>query len=1149
MNDSHDIDMPYHPGCKHRYIEHLDHNALIKRLNEIADEIYRLTQLCVGLQEQLVTHDGSSDAHRAIRESITAVGTRISTIKVAIDDSISALDDKVDANYSTLTAADGQLANRINSITDELEDIQNALDNVSLNLGEGITSTVSGNTPIITSTSNSGDVTLAELPSTHGKFRYKAEDTGSTITYTADNNSTGVPNYTATLIDETGNASFPRTISATTFDGNATTATLADTANRLNNSIDITIKDASGENTGSTVTTDLSGDVTLRLPATLKGTDITGTASKASADATGANIADTYMHKTNVNEEIAGIKTFNDGVKSNSITPKTHTGSALGSNNTPYEHIYGTNINGTSAVIGTVTGNLNGNAATATKLATARTINGTTFDGTTAITTTSWGTARDINITDASATNTSVATSIDGSGNATIKLPSTIKATLTGNASTATKLNTTRKINNTNFDGSADITTNIWGAARNITIADATATNIGNATSVNGSGNVTLKLPSTIVATAFNGVASSAKKLNVARTINGTAFDGSAAITTNTWGYSRNFTIATSDGANVGTSVTVDGSGDVTLKLPATINASMSGNAATATKLKTARTINGTAFDGSANITTTKWGTARTITIIDAGNEYTGSAVSVDGSSNITLKLPANIIADNFYGVATAARKLNVARTINGTAFDGSANITTDKWGTTRKITISDADGSHTSSAVSVNGSGDVTLKLPEHITARVIGKADTATEFYNNQSVTLTGDVTGTASSKAGWSVATTLANSGVTAGTYGPSANVTGNDNATISVPQIKVDAKGRVTSITNKTLTCKNTTYTIGNATTSAKGMMQVGSGLTVSDGVVSVADNYVKINESQDLNNTQINRALSNIGIEHFTSNSAYTHCRRLAIGNTQILYGMSSYIVRDDTLSDNTVRWSTAMYQYPFINRPLVLGTSLAATADDNATCCVIASSYSPRATLFGVGSPDHVSRVHYGAIGQSFPLVETAKVFSGTLSGSSSVELAIDKDRIDLSASKTTIYFLVDMFISANADSQNYIEFGAINPGNSHASIFGASRLSNTTSYTGSTYTRGYDVDLSYNPSSKHTEVLFNGYADISNKKLFLDDTFSTYKMRSFIVSVPRSDLANEGYQNVIFSFTKSLSSGIRGHIRVFYIPYPGSEW
>jgi hypothetical protein len=95
-------------------------------------------------------------------------------------------------------------------------------------------------------------------------------------------------------------------------------------------------------------------------------------------------------------------------------------------------------------------------------------------------------------------------------------------------------------------------------------------------------------------------------------------------------------------------------------------------------------------------------------------------------------------------------------------------------------------------------------------------GNAATATQFSANKAVTLTGDVTGTASSKAGWSVATTLANSGVTAGTYGPSADVTGNNNATISVPEITVDAKGRVTSVTNRTLTCKNNTYTVNNAT---------------------------------------------------------------------------------------------------------------------------------------------------------------------------------------------------------------------------------------------------------------------------------------------------------------------------------------------
>lgn len=50
-------------------------------------------------------------------------------------------------------------------------------------------------------------------------------------------------------------------------------------------------------------------------------------------------------------------------------------------------------------------------------------------------------TARSINVQDADGTNTGTAASFDGTANATIKLPSTIKASLTGNASSASKVN------------------------------------------------------------------------------------------------------------------------------------------------------------------------------------------------------------------------------------------------------------------------------------------------------------------------------------------------------------------------------------------------------------------------------------------------------------------------------------------------------------------------------------------------------------------------------------------------------------------------------------------------------------------------------------------------------------------------------------
>ena len=63
-----------------------------------------------------------------------------------------------------------------------------------------------------------------------------------------------------------------------------------------------------------------------------------------------------------------------------------------------------------------------------------------------------------------------------------------------------------------------------------------------------------------------------------------------------------------------------------------TFTGSLSGNATTATTLQTARTINGTSFNGGANITTANWGTARTLTIGSTGK-------SVNGSGNVSWSL------------------------------------------------------------------------------------------------------------------------------------------------------------------------------------------------------------------------------------------------------------------------------------------------------------------------------------------------------------------------------------------------------------------------------------------------------------------------------------------------------------------------------
>ena len=241
------------------------------------------------------------------------------------------------------------------------------------------------------------------------------------------------------------------------------------------------------------------------------------------------------------------------------------------------------------------------NAATATKLLNARNINGTAFNGTADITTAKWGTARNIYIRDASQAHTGAAVSVDGSATEYLLLPSTITATLVGNASSATKLATARTINGTNFDGTANITTVKWGTARNIYIRDASQAHTGAAVSVDGSATEYLLLPSTITATLV-GNADTATELQTPRTINGTYFSGVSNITTSYWGLSRNIYIQDATEAHTGAAVSVNGSANVNLKLPSTITATLVGNASSATKLATARTLWGRSFDGTSNV-------------------------------------------------------------------------------------------------------------------------------------------------------------------------------------------------------------------------------------------------------------------------------------------------------------------------------------------------------------------------------------------------------------------------------------------------------------------------------------------------------------------------------------------------------------------
>ena len=135
------------------------------------------------------------------------------------------------------------------------------------------------------------------------------------------------------------------------------------------------------------------------------------------------------------------------------------------------------------------------------------------------------------------------------------------------------------------------------------------------------------------------------------------------------------------------------------------ITGSLSGNASSATILETARTINGTSFNGSQNITTANWGTSRNISI-------GGTSKAVNGSANVTWT-EAEIAANT-------AVTLKTARNINGTSFNGSTDITTANWGTSRNLTIG-------LSGKAVNGSTAVTWTLTEIGAEPIIAVGTTA--------------------------------------------------------------------------------------------------------------------------------------------------------------------------------------------------------------------------------------------------------------------------------------------------------------------------------------------------------------------------------------------------------------------------------------
>ena len=266
--------------------------------------------------------------------------------------------------------------------------------------------------------------------------------------------------------------------------------------------------------------------------------------------------------------------------------------------------------------------------------------------------------------------------------------------------------------------------------------------------------------------------------LNTAR-LNGsyTGITGVGTLTAGTWNAT---TIAVNRGGTGITSYTVgdllyaDGSASLAkLAGVATGNALLSGGVGTAPawgKVGLTTHVSGTLPIGNGGTGQTTADAALNA-LLPSQTSQTGKYLTTNGTSTS-------------WGTVTPPNNGTLTLGVSGTGLSGSATFTADQAGNSTFTVTSNATSANTNSTiVARDASGNFSAGT---ITAALSGNAATATTLATGRTIGMTGDVTYTSGAfdgSANVTGAATLANSGVSAGTY--------------TYATVTVDAKGRVTS----------------------------------------------------------------------------------------------------------------------------------------------------------------------------------------------------------------------------------------------------------------------------------------------------------------------------------------------------------------
>lgn len=414
-----------------------------------------------------------------------------------------------------------------------------------------------------------------------------------------------------------------------------------------------------------------------------------------------------------------------------------------------------------SRLSGSYTITVVGNASTATALATARAINGVSFDGTAPITITA-NTPNSLTFNNAGSGAASGSTFNGGSAITvsynTVGAPSTSGAnatgtwgiSITGNAATVTggvytsgdqTIAGTKTFSTGLTLGSASQAANL--APLKFLAATSAITNL-QANSAHTTGEITLTLPAMNGQIALQSELPSVGNGTLTLNVSGVGLAGSASFLANQSGAST-FTV-TSNATSVNTANTIvsrDANGNF---VAGTITAALSGNASSASQLQTARTINGVSFNGSANITVTA-NTPNSLTF-NSGGSGAATGATFNGGSAVTISY--NTIgapsvsgtgATGTWDISISGNAATASSTINLKANNSSGvlQVTGPGTGTTRVMTVPDSNFTAARTDATQTFTGVQTFTST--IGGSINGNAATVTDgVYLSGSQTLTG-------------------------------------------------------------------------------------------------------------------------------------------------------------------------------------------------------------------------------------------------------------------------------------------------------------------------------------------------------------------------------------------------------------------------